>query len=142
MTTDRVAPQISLGAGSYDYDVLRLATDAAVQGSGDDAEKASAALKTAVETSNVHPAIGSDPRDVPGYAWAEVEGSTGQIETIQVPVAAAADPETAAEPETLAGKPGNKPGGTGKTPPPPSTVVKPTDTGAIDAVVNGTETTV
>lgn len=93
MTDTVKAPEISFGAGSYDHDALMAATDAAVLDSGGDVAKAEAALKAAVETSNAHPAVGTDPRDIEGYAWEKVEGSTGKVETIQVPVAAEAEPE-------------------------------------------------
>ena len=84
MTDNVEAPAISLGAGSYDYDALKAATDAAIARNPGGGIEAEAALAEAVKTSNEHPAIGTDPRDIPGHVWKDVEGSTGQIETIQV----------------------------------------------------------
>lgn len=83
--TDKVqAPAISLGAGSYDYDALKAATDAAIASNPGGGIETQAALAEAVKASNEHPAIGTDPRDIPGHVWTDVQGSTGQIETIQV----------------------------------------------------------
>lgn len=131
MTDTVKAPEVSLGAGSYDYDALKAATDAAVQDSGGDTDKADLALKTAVEASNEHPAVRTDPRDIAGYVWEKVEGSTGQVETIQVPVAAEA------ESEKKDGTPARKSVPTSKPTSTDSDGSKPSGSGAADTKTTG-----